>query len=48
MQLKKILNLSLVALVACHDHEDQEAMEGPHQSLWYSTLPGDGGTQVQI
>lgn len=28
-----------------HDH-DQEPIAGPHKSLWYNTLPGDGGTQV--
>lgn len=29
-----------------HEHEDQEPVAGPHKSLWYNTLPGDGGTQV--
>ena len=48
MQLKNLLNLGLVALAACHDHEEQEVLEGPHQSLWYNNLPGDGGTQVEI
>src|SRR5437667_9214147 len=28
------------------DHENQTPMSGPHKSLWYNTLPGDGGTQV--
>jgi hypothetical protein len=46
MHLKNILSLSLVVLAAGHDHEDQEVLEGPHQSLWYTTLPGDGGTQA--
>jgi agmatinase len=27
-------------------HDDQTPIEGPHQGLWYNTLPGDGGTQV--
>ena len=27
-----------------HDHEQEPI--GPHKSLWYNTLPGDGGTQV--
>lgn len=35
------------ALVAGHgDHDAQTPIAGPHQSLWYNTLPGDGGTQV--
>ncbi|KAF2749100.1 Arginase/deacetylase [Sporormia fimetaria CBS 119925] len=38
--------LSLIAVVAAHDNHDQEPMEGPHQGLWYNTLPGDGGTQA--
>lgn len=40
--------LSFAAAVAAHgnhDH-DQEPLEGPHEGLWYNTLPGDGGTQV--
>ena len=40
-----ILSFSSVAL--CHgDHDDQTPISGPHKSLWYNTLPGDGGTQV--
>ncbi|CAN8106290.1 unnamed protein product, partial [Discula destructiva] len=27
-------------------HGDQSPIAGPHQSLWYTTLPGDGGTQA--
>ncbi|USP81198.1 Putative agmatinase 1 [Curvularia clavata] len=40
--------LSFVAAVAAHgDHDhDQEPLAGPHESLWYNTLPGDGGTQA--
>ncbi|KAK3675000.1 hypothetical protein LTR78_004933 [Recurvomyces mirabilis] len=26
--------------------ENQEPLAGPHKSLWYNTLPGDGGTQA--
>lgn len=39
----------LAALVAAHGGHDQhqEPMEGPHEGLWYNTLPGDGGTQVR-
>lgn len=32
--------------VAHSGHNDQTPAAGPHQSLWYNTLPGDGGTQV--
>jgi agmatinase len=41
-----------VALLACascalaHANHDQTPVSGPHKSLWYNTLPGDGGTQV--
>ncbi|KAI9642021.1 hypothetical protein NHQ30_009892 [Ciborinia camelliae] len=28
------------------DHEGQIPIAGPHKSLWYNTLPGDGGTQA--
>jgi hypothetical protein len=30
---------------AGHNHEQEPI--GPHKSLWYNTLPGDGGTQVR-
>jgi hypothetical protein len=37
----------LVNSVLAHgDHEHQIPIQGPHKSLWYNTLPGDGGTQV--
>lgn len=37
----------LATFAAAHgDHEHQTPIEGPHKSLWYNTLPGDGGTQV--
>lgn len=42
--------LTIVALTAMAfghgDHDHQTSIEGPHKSLWYNTLPGDGGTQV--
>ncbi|KAF9739075.1 hypothetical protein PMIN06_005322 [Paraphaeosphaeria minitans] len=39
--------VALVATVAAHGvHEDQSPILGPHQSLWYNTLPGDGGRQA--
>lgn len=40
--------LAIAAIAAAHgDHDHQEPIEGPHESLWYNTLPGDGGTQVR-
>lgn len=48
MKLSSAL-LSFAAAVAAHgDHDhDQEPLAGPHEGLWYNTLPGDGGTQVR-
>ena len=46
MICKNIPLLALTALVAAHGDHDQTTIEGPHKSLWYNTLPGDGGTQV--
>lgn len=43
------LIISFVALATAHDgHADQEPIAGPHKSLWYHNLPGDGGTQVSL
>ena len=39
--------LALVSSALSHgDHEHQTPISGPHKSLWYNSLPGDGGTQV--
>jgi agmatinase len=40
--------LYLASFAQAHgDHNSQqEPITGPHKSLWYNTLPGDGGTQV--
>lgn len=38
--------VALTAAVKAHGDHEQEPMAGPHKSLWYNTLPGDGGTQV--
>ncbi|CEI66083.1 putative agmatinase 1 [Fusarium venenatum] len=38
--------LGIASVAIAHGNHDQEPMEGPHQSLWYNTLPGDGGTQA--
>ena len=39
---------ALAAVVTAHgDHDhEQDPIAGPHKSLWYNALPGDGGTQV--
>lgn len=37
---------SLLAVVCAHEDHDQAVFEGPHEGLWYNTLPGDGGKQV--
>lgn len=41
--------LTFAAAVAAHsDHgHDQEPLAGPHEGLWYNSLPGDGGKQVR-
>ncbi|KAI1085245.1 Arginase/deacetylase [Whalleya microplaca] len=45
--LTALLTLVYVAGSAAHaGHDDQKSLSGPHQSLWYNTLPGDGGTQA--
>jgi agmatinase len=38
---------AFTAAVAAHGDHSQKPIEGPHQGIWYNTLPGDGGTQVQ-
>lgn len=39
---------AFAAAVSAHGShgKDQEPLQGPHKSLWYNTLPGDGGTQA--
>jgi agmatinase len=45
---KTLLSLGLAAVAAGHgQHDSQKAMSGPHESLWFNSLPGDGGTQVR-
>ncbi|KAH8649389.1 arginase family-domain-containing protein [Xylariales sp. PMI_506] len=42
-----LLDLSCLAVAAAHgEGHNQKTLSGPHQSLWYNTLPGDGGTQA--
>lgn len=38
--------VALVAVAAAHGDHRQKTMAGPHQGLWYNTLPGDGGKQA--
>lgn len=40
--------VAFAAAVQAHGDHEQEPIAGPHKSLWYNTLPGDGGTQVWI
>ncbi|KAG9185498.1 putative agmatinase 1 [Alternaria panax] len=48
MRFTPAIVASLAATVVAHgDHgHDQEPLAGPHEGLWYNTLPGDGGTQA--
>ncbi|KAL2292027.1 hypothetical protein FJTKL_10708 [Diaporthe vaccinii] len=47
MLSKTSLALIGAAVVTAHSsHGPQSPISGPHQSLWYSTIPGDGGTQA--
>jgi agmatinase len=41
-----IVPWSFVTLAAVVTAHGQKPITGPHQSLWYNTIPGDGGTQV--
>lgn len=36
----------LAVVVFAHGDHGQTPIAGPHKSLWYNTIPGDGGTQV--
>jgi len=45
--LSSLVVVTAFAAAACaHADHDQTPIAGPHKSLWYNTLPGDGGTQV--
>ncbi|KID98767.1 agmatinase, partial [Metarhizium majus ARSEF 297] len=41
-----ILVFGWVTIAAAHAGHEQKSLAGPHQPLWYNTLPGDGGTQA--
>ncbi|KAI9877225.1 MAG: hypothetical protein M1830_004483 [Pleopsidium flavum] len=38
--------VAFAAAVLAHADHDQTPIAGPHKSLWYNTLPGDGGAQA--
>ncbi|KAK3684909.1 arginase family-domain-containing protein [Podospora appendiculata] len=50
MAIRRFLTLCFAAAVVAHgdhgDHGEEKIIAGPHPSLWYNTLPGDGGTQA--
>ncbi|KAK8115491.1 Arginase/deacetylase [Apiospora sp. TS-2023a] len=42
-----LLALGLAAVASAHgDHDQKSLKSGPHKSLWYNNLPGDGGKQA--
>lgn len=43
-----LLALGWAAAATAHGSHSQEILAGPHEGLWYNTLPGDGGKQVGI
>ena len=46
---KALTFAALTAVAFGHEHHDEQTpIAGPHGGLWYNTLPGDGGTQVNI
>ena len=46
MLFKALVTAACASCALAHANHDQTPIEGPHRSLWYNTLPGDGGTQV--
>jgi agmatinase len=45
-----LLALGWATLAAAHagHGQSQTVIAGPHKSLWYNKLPGDGGTQAGL
>ncbi|KAI0164348.1 agmatinase 1 [Hypoxylon sp. FL1284] len=41
-----LLTAGFAAFAAAHGTHEQKTLSGPHQSLWYNVLPGDGGKQA--
>ena len=48
MHISRQILVSFLALAVAHSDHAQTPIEGPHKSLWYNTIPGDGGTQVLV
>ena len=46
MLLRLLSMIGWVTATLAHADQDQKPIAGPHKSLWYNALPGDGGTQV--
>ncbi|MCJ1309853.1 hypothetical protein MMC25_003514 [Agyrium rufum] len=49
MKTSSILTVASVLATGASAHESpnsQKPVAGPHQNLWYNTIPGDGGTQA--
>ncbi|KFZ04349.1 hypothetical protein V502_10217, partial [Pseudogymnoascus sp. VKM F-4520 (FW-2644)] len=46
MYATALLALGWITIATAHSGHDQKIIEGPHQSLWYTRLPGDGGKQA--
>ena len=44
--LSSLVIAALAGRGLAHADDEQKPVAGPHKSLWYNTLPGDGGTQV--
>lgn len=42
-----VLALGWAAIASAHAGHEQASLSGPHESLWFNNLPGDGGTQVR-
>lgn len=42
----KLTSLAFALAIGASAHGQDPLKEGPHKSLWYNTLPGDGGTQA--
>lgn len=45
--ISSLLVLGYAAIAAAHGDHSQKSLSGPHESLWYNSLPGDGGKQVR-
>ncbi|KAK7976817.1 magnesium transporter NIPA-domain-containing protein [Apiospora arundinis] len=46
MMHTSIFVLGCAAIASAHGNHDQKPLSGPHKSLWYNNMPGDGGKQA--